>query len=82
MDDTRWTLLAKLAAGAAAFWLLRQLARTAWLIRRYGWGPWLRSACSVDPQNGRLLGILFLLLSAVIAMRRWHGVDGRWFSLW
>ncbi len=71
-----------LVGGALGLWLLGWLARTLWYIRRYGAGPWLRSACAVDPDIGRLLGILFLLLAAVIALRRWNGVDGHWFSFW
>lgn len=82
MAASVWRIGGFLAAALIALWLLWRLARTLWTIHQYGAGPWLRSTFTMDPDTGRLLGILFLLLAAVIAMRRWNGVDGQWFSFW
>jgi hypothetical protein len=75
-------LMIGIGAAVLALWVLFRAARAADEIRRFGPGPWLRSRFSFDPENGRLIGILLLILSAFLAMRRWGGVDGYWFSLW
>jgi hypothetical protein len=75
-------LLIGIGAAALALWVFYHAARAVDEMYRFGPGPWFRSRFSFDPENGRLIGILLLLLAMAAAMRRWNGVDGYWFSYW